>query len=385
MSPTSFRPLFLASIFSSLFVGTISEPTAYPNQYAEHSLRKRAALNVVQTTYTDAHTLDWIPIESQGTIASPPPPRPQYTNNTLTPELEAPGAVKGPAGTVPVPRMSPEYLARAAPKQGPSSSPSKEKSRRQYSGAYWYVSSSKDVDNIGGSAVFSVFDSFVNPNDFSSLQMSVATSYQTVEAGWINYPDQVAQPHLFTYYTTNDYTQEGNGLGGWNQDVTGWVQYSSTIFPGTVFTPTSVIGGAQYEITIEYLLYDSNWWLSVDGGWIGYYPASLFSAGSTYGTVSLENESNDILYYGMVYQTEDPLTTTDMGSGEFGTAGGGQAAYIHNMVYTDPISAAQYDYRESFGASDTSRYDFKAYPRRGTSWGSYVYLGGPGEGGVVGA
>jgi hypothetical protein len=129
MSRTSFGRLFLASLFSSLFVGTISKPTTYPNQYAEHALRKRAALNVVQTTYTDAHTLDWIPIESQGTIASPPPPRPQYTNNTLAPELEAPGAVKGPAGTVPVPRMSPEYLAGAVPKQAPSGSPSKEKSK----------------------------------------------------------------------------------------------------------------------------------------------------------------------------------------------------------------------------------------------------------------
>jgi hypothetical protein len=384
MSPTSFRQLFLASLFSSLFVGTISKPTAYPNQYAEHALRKRTALNVVQTTYTDAHTLDWIPIESQGTIASPPPPRPQYTNNTLTPELEAPGAVKGPAGTVPVPRMSAEYLARAAPKQTPSSSPSKEKSKRQYSGDHWYVSSNQGVNNIGGYAVFSLFDAFVDANDFSLLQTCVGTSSQTLEAGWINYPDQVAQPHLFTYYNTNGYTQQGNGLGGWNQDVTGWVQYSSTIFPGTVFTPTSVIGGAQHEISIEYLLYESNWWLGINGNWIGYYPASLFSAGATSGTVSLETASDNILYYGEIAQSEGPLTTTDMGSGEFGTAGSGQAAYIHNMEYTDPTSAAQY-YTAGFWASDTSRYNFLSYPNSGTSWGSYVYLGGPGAGGVVGA
>jgi hypothetical protein len=145
-----------------------------------------------------------------------------------------------------------------------------------------------------------------------------------------------------------------------------------------------VIGGAQHEISIEYLLYESNWWLGINGKWIGYYPASLFSAGATSGTVSLETASDNILYYGEIYQSEGPLTTTDMGSGEFGTAGSGKAAYIHNMEYTDPTSTAQY-YTAGFGASDTSRYNFVSYPTSGTSWGSYVYLGGPGAGGVVGA
>jgi hypothetical protein len=260
----------------------------------------------------------------------------------------------------------------------------KEKSKRQYAGDHWYVSSNQGVNNIGGSAVFSQFDAFVDPNDFSLLQTCVGTSSQTVEAGWINYPDQVAQPHLFTYYNTNGYTKQGNGLGGWNQDVTGWVQYSSTVFPGTVFTPLSVIGGAQHDMQIGYYLHESNWWLEINGNWIGYYPASLFSAGATSGTVSLETMSDNILYYGEIYQSEGPITTTDMGSGEFGTAGAGKAAYIRNMIYNDPTGAAQY-YTAGFWASDTSRYNFEAYPVSGTLWGSYVYLGGPGAGGVVGA
>ena len=135
---------------------------------------------------------------------------------------------------------------------------------------------------------------------------------------------------------------------------------------------------------IEYYLYQANWWLGINGNWIGYYPALLYTAGATAGSLSLDTGSDGIFYYGEIAQLESPLTTTDMGSGKFGTAGAGQAAYIRNMIYNDPTDTAQY-YTAGFWASDTSRYNFEAYPESGTSWGSYVSLGGGVAGGVVGA
>jgi Neprosin len=74
-----------------------------------------------------------------------------------------------------------------------------------------------------------MFDAFVNNGgDFSLLQSAVtcqtSLGLQTVEAGWINYPDQISQPHIFTYFTTDGYSGSGNNVGGWNQDVGGWVQ-----------------------------------------------------------------------------------------------------------------------------------------------------------------
>ena len=30
--------------------------------------------------------------------------------------------------------------------------------------------------------------------------------------------------HIFTFYTTNDYTEEGDNLGGYNRLQKGWVQ-----------------------------------------------------------------------------------------------------------------------------------------------------------------
>ena len=113
-----------------------------------------------------------------------------------------------------------------------------------------------------------MFKAFVNnAGDFSLLQSAVAyqssVGLQTVEAGWINYPLQIDQPHIFTYFTTDGYASSGNKVGGWNQDVGGWVQVDSTYFPGTVFSTIATIGGTQYDMTMQFQLFQGNWWLFV--------------------------------------------------------------------------------------------------------------------------
>jgi hypothetical protein len=339
MSPIPLKNLFLLPLLSTFFAGAFSSPAAYPNQYVEHALKKRAALDVVKTTTTHAHTIDWVPIESQGEIAKPPPPPANLpadpTKKVTRPqsELEIPGVEQGPAGTVPVPRVNATYLQKVNGLKKPP--PSKQGvSRRQDAGDHWYVSSNQNVNNNGGNWVMSMFKPFVNNNgDFSLLQTAVtytsSNGLQTLEAGWINYPDQVSEPHIFTYYTTDGYSSEGNDVGGWNQDVAGWVQTDSTYFPGTVFSSIATIGGTQYDLMMQYYLYEGNWWLYVIDRYIGYYPASLYSNGVSGG--SLSTGSDAIFFYGEIYQSEAPLTTTDMGSGEFAQTGFGYSGYIHNM------------------------------------------------------
>lgn len=51
------------------------------------------------------------------------------------------------------------------------------------------------------------------------------TTMQTVEAGWVALPCQVSQPHIFTYYTINDYATQGDNAGGWNRDYKGWGEF----------------------------------------------------------------------------------------------------------------------------------------------------------------
>lgn len=159
----------------------------------------------------------------------------------------------------------------------------------------------------------------------------------------------------------------------------------SQIYPGVTFTPLSTIGGAQYDLKIQWLLYQGNWWLFVLDRWIGYYPASLFGA-NTDASNSLQQGADAINYYGEIYDSHQNPTSTDMGSGSFPDQGYGKSAYIRNMVYTDTSGAdKKYDGSRGIVVSDTNRYQLSADWQGTSSWGSYMYLGGPGAGGKIGS
>jgi Neprosin len=57
---------------------------------------------------------------------------------------------------------------------------------------------------------------------------------ESLEAGWT--VDALLNgdttPHVFTYYTTNEYSQDADNLGGYYRTVTGWVQYDRNVYPG---------------------------------------------------------------------------------------------------------------------------------------------------------
>jgi len=403
MSPLSLKQLWLLSFLSTLVVQCNSTPAPYPNtQYVDHALRKRAGLKAVKTTFTNEQTIDWIPIESQGIIAKAPPTRPepkQDPNRNVTrpvAELENPGIEVGPPGTVPIPRTKLNFLASApAAKKFPGSKPAEQNPKRQYANKHWYAASYQTVANHGCSGSFSTFKPYVkNSADFSLLQIAIVKSSvplvsnpsttvrQSVEAGWINFPNHNANPHLFTYFTTTGHVTNGDNLGGWDQDIKGWVQVDSTYFPGSTFGIT-VEGGTQYALHIEYYLYSGNWWLWVIDRWIGYYPASIFSANQANPSATLADSGDIAYFYGEIYQGEAQLTTTDMGSGQFAATGYGHSAFIANMNYIDTNNYLQ-TYTSGFWTDDAARYTVDAHISSGTNWGSYVYLGGPGAGGVVG-
>src|SRR6266536_1456332 len=167
MSPVLSKKWLLVSMLSIFFVGGTSKPIASPD--------------ILQTTTTEHHTLDWIRIESQGKIAQPPPPRAPHTSDPAKnislaiPELHQPGAQLGPPGTVPLVRSS---LTPDTAKKGlPAKKPPKENSKRQYQGDHWYSYSYNYVNNHGGSAALSAYKAYVaNPADFSLLQTAVTVS-----------------------------------------------------------------------------------------------------------------------------------------------------------------------------------------------------------------
>lgn len=201
---------------------------------------------------------------------------------------------------------------------------------------------------------------------------------QTVEAGHQEYRDLYGDwvPHLFVYYTTNGYASSGDNVGGYNRDVAGWIQYSSSLYPGALFNPLSSFGGAQYQISVRYQLWQGNWWLQINGSWIGYYPAGLFD------NPGLQASATRADWYGEIIDSASysDTTTTAMGSGLFPTAGWQYAAYMNNLTYQSDTSGTMHDYTPATAwASRPGCYNIESHFASGTSWGSYFWWGGPGR------
>src|SRR5580692_6671662 len=271
---------------------------------------RQSALKIVKTTKTPSgQTLDWIPYESQdpvGRAAVPPPVhsmpvRAEDKLRLVTAagfELDDPSIERGPAGTVPVVRPDFSQLTRTislkdyGSKRGGllvnKNRPNKNPADPDPFG-YFHAMSSQSAKIYGCDGFLSVWDPSINnapgPGDDQSILQTWPQNYdkgvQSIEAGWtvdrnLN-GDTIA--HLFTFYTTNAYSQEGNNLGGYNRQYSGWVQYSPTVFPGIRINGASVQGGQQLDISIKYQLYQNRWWFGAQGIWMGYYPASLFNGG----------------------------------------------------------------------------------------------------------
>ena len=374
-------------------------------RYFENRL---ARLEVVCTTRTPhGQVIDWIPRESQrrrGQMLAEPPPGAYQApaaskaqpDRRVRFELEDPKVERGPEGTVPVLRKNldgirfGQTLHKLLGKYPYANYETLVGGRRlpqpSVDGPHRYASTQQGVICFGGEGVLSAFDPYCeNPDDFSLMQISLTNSdtgrLQTIEAGWQERKDSYGDwlPHLFTYYTTNGYTDDDDNEGGYNQDVDGWVQYDGSVHPGAISDPNSTRGGDQYVMQIKYELYRDNWWFMCNGRWLGYYPASLFMGNqSVFST--LGDHADRIYFYGEIYDSNDTpgKTRTDMGSGYWPEYGWQWAAYQRNLrVQTDRAGGVA-DYDGVGWASDPDMYDIETHMRSGSDWGSYFWMGGPG-------
>ena len=375
----------------------------------------QAARKIARTTTTlKGHVLDWVPLESQvasGRIASPPPMSampvrvadPHQPIHAAGFELEAPNAERGPAGTVPLLRADPARLSSTLNVQNFTRKRGGllvNRSRRNLQptdpnpAGYFHQTDSQNGTFYGWDGFINVWDPSINTpggngTDHSIMQVWMQNydkpQLQSIEGGWT--VDQSlngdTQPHIFIFYTTNGYTQEANNLGGYNTQFSGWVQYSSTIYPGAALAPVSVWGGQQYDISMKFQLYkeptngELNWWIAVQGQWMGYYPASLFNGG-------LGNHAEWFGVGGEVYSSlGNPEQTADqMGSGWKAAAGWTKAAFMRNLrtqsdmngTMANNSGSAEGDAAVAGGADP---YTLQLDMNSGSSWGSYFYVGGP--------
>jgi len=374
---------------------------------------RQSQLQVTKTTRTSSgQTVDWIPIESQSDqeIASPPPSESPYTIAAgVDAERPTQGAKfeeveQGPAGHVPVRRPDLSQVPHTISLERLHSKRGGLKINRQRRilqptdpdpAGYFHASSGQAVTSYGCEAWHNVWDPQVNipssPGDDHSISQTWLLNYdkpkaQSVEAGLTVDKSLNGDTgnHLFSYFTTNGYTQDGDNIGGYNRQNKGWVQVHASIFPGIRINGSSTQGaGSQLEIGLKYQLYNGNWWLGFNNNesgpwiWLGYYPASLFGGG-------IGNHASWVSFGGEVYSAlANPCATTDqMGSGRHASTGFSHAAFQRNMRSQSNTSGAMIDFNGSpeTDAADSNcpadQYTIQCFMDSGGSWGSYQYFGG---------
>lgn len=274
---------------------------------------------------------------------------------------KSPGAARRPEPRINLPWHS-----------GPSSN-------HQYAHAYRYVA------NWGAQATINIWKSATELNtEFSLGQIWVVggtgAGLQTLEVGTQKYHNLYNDDnaHLFIYSTRANYAPN---TGCYNNTCGDFVQVSTTIFPGAVINPPSILNGTQYETSMQWFkdMDGGAWWLNYQGQWVGYYPRALYNA------AGVQNHAAEIDFGGEIIDNRNGgrHTTTDMGSGGFPSAGYKKAAYMRllnynyatttnpNKVWNTPATGL------TLNRSDAACYDI-AYFTGDVNWGSYFYYGGAG-------
>ncbi len=281
-------------------------------------------------------------------------------------------------GTIPMRRLTVEDLGRfptleEAFHKGPDSAgqavPAADLGSHKYSRMY------QIVNNLGGSSNLNVWSPYVDTARGEVFSLSqewylggTGNGLQTVEVGWQNYPQLYGnqKSRLFIYWTADAYTS----TGCYNLDCPAFVQTNSSIALGSDFGSSySTLGGNQYDISAQYYLYQGNWWLSIQGTWIGYYPGSIFRGGQ------LTRYAEQVQF-----GTESTGATVwpGEGSGEFATSGYGRSAFQRNLYHYSTSGTATWNTLTQWISSPTCYNVAGPFSSKTAGWNVYFYEGGPG-------
>jgi hypothetical protein len=241
----------------------------------------------------------------------------------------------------------------------------------KYSTMYRYI------NNIGGNSNLNLWSPYVNTGLGEIFSLSQewyiggsGASTQTAEVGWQNFPNKYGSQasRLFIYFTADNYMT----TGCYNLDCPGFVQTSNSVHFGGAFGSYSSPGGAQCEVSAEYYFSQGNWWLAINGNWVGYYPGSLYRGGQ------LSRYATEI-----EFGTESVGTSIwpPEGSGYWSTSGFGYAAYQRNLFLFTPSGGTMSDVLTPSIPSPRCYSVSGPYFSSSSGWGAYFYEGGPGGSG----
>lgn len=264
---------------------------------------------------------------------------------------------KGPHGAGRPSFVRPEKVAPQSPTQG-----------HKYSIVYQHV------DNLGGNSNLNLWSPYVNTNwgEIFSLSQEwyiggTGSGNQTAEVGWQNFPAKYGDEHsrLFVYWTADDYNQ----TGCYNLECGAFIQVSNAAPLGGGFDGYSTQGGPQHEFSATFYFYKGNWWLRIQGTWVGYYPGSIYRGGQL-------SRYSDLIEFG----TESVGTTVwpGEGSGNWSTAGFGSAAFQRDLYYINLSGQSVWDSLQNYDPSPACYSTSGPFFSSSSGWGVYFYEGGPG-------
>lgn len=237
----------------------------------------------------------------------------------------------------------------------------------KYSYTYQYV------NNLGGNSNLNIWSPYVNTARGQIFSLSQqwyiggsGAGTQTEEVGWVVYPAMFGNDqhsHFFIFSTGDNYA-----TGCWNNSCGDFVQVASSGLLGARLGSQSVFGGAQYEFSAEYYLYQGNWWLAYNGTWVGYYPGSKYHGGQN-------SRYAQIVEYG----SESVGTTSwpGEGSGYPSSWGFGYSAFQRNLWYINTSGGGVWETLTPVSPSPACYTITGPYNNTGL-WTRYFYEGGYG-------
>ncbi|HVR11599.1 MAG TPA: neprosin family prolyl endopeptidase [Thermoanaerobaculia bacterium] len=225
-----------------------------------------------------------------------------------------------------------------------------------YGACYYYGPASYAPTSDGGGYTTRIERPAFNGDGHTLNEISVqggSGDGNIVELGWnvstSQYSD--ADPHLFIFHWIN--------WSGTCYDDCGWVQYSSTYFPG--MNLAALVGRDVYN---GYVYYQGNWWAWFDDQWLGYFPGSEWNGAYTKSTM--------IQWFGEVATNNGTPPNVEMGDGLFPTDT--NAAPMVTLCDVDATAwVCWYRDLQSLGPNYPPYYDI-----RRTGFGATRY-GGPGH------
>jgi hypothetical protein len=405
-----------AASFDPTFPGSRVKDAAAFEEMRQHLLTMYQGVEVTHTFVLDSAHFDCVPAARQpsirilglGSIAEPPPqsllPAAADMNSSVAESVTNPvsswdsekavdefgNSVGCDSDSIPMRRITIEDMTRfptlhdffakgpdgfgQASGSGGAAAPAASAPSHKYS----YML--QNVNNLGGSSTLNLWNPPV-VNTATDHQMTLSQEWytggsgaarQTAEVGWQIQPAEFNTQNavLFVFWTADNYAS----ALCYNLSCGAFVQYPGTgVILGARLPNYSTYGGAQYDISAHYYLYQGNWFLAINGTWIGYYPVSIYKGGqlSKYAqTIMYGSESADST--GVVYPPE--------GSGEWPNLGFGKAAYQRNVFYYNLSGDAVWT---TLTPEQPSKCYSTSQPLFSGSvgWGVYFYEGGPGGSG----